>query len=144
MDVCTQPTPDPGAPADDAPQPAESRAAQADMIIAQRLRERRRLLGVTQQQLADLTGITCQQVHKYERGANRISAGRLYQFAAALGAPVAWFFDGIDHGGAVPDLNAAQLRCLDLIRDFARFADPHHQDAFAELVRALAARNASA
>ena len=54
------------------------------------------MLGLTQQQLADLIGVTYQQAHKYERGINRISAGRLYEIAQVLSVPIGYFFDGLD------------------------------------------------
>src|SRR4051794_32727379 len=57
---------------------------EADRHVARRMRERRIMLGLTQQQVAELVGITYQQVHKYEAGGNRVSAGRLYRIAQAL------------------------------------------------------------
>jgi transcriptional regulator with XRE-family HTH domain len=61
--------------------------------VGQRLRVRRSLLGLSQEKLADAIGLTFQQVQKYERGMNRISAGRLYQFSKILDVPVAFFFE---------------------------------------------------
>ena len=60
-----------------------------DDFVGGRIRERRIMLGLTQQQLAEMIGVTYQQAHKYERGINRVSAGRLYQIARALSVPVA-------------------------------------------------------
>jgi transcriptional regulator with XRE-family HTH domain len=56
---------------------------------------RRKLLGVSQERLADQLGLTFQQVQKYERGANRVSASKLYEIAKALQTSVAFFFDGL-------------------------------------------------
>ncbi|EJL37822.1 putative transcriptional regulator [Caulobacter sp. AP07] len=56
---------------------------------------RRKLLGVSQEQLADSLGLTFQQVQKYERGANRVSASKLYEIARTLQVPVSFFFDGL-------------------------------------------------
>src|SRR3954470_743004 len=56
---------------------------------------RRKLLGVSQEQLADSLGLTFQQVQKYERGANRVSASKLYEIAKTLQVPVSFFFDGL-------------------------------------------------
>jgi transcriptional regulator with XRE-family HTH domain len=58
---------------------------------------RRRLLGWTQQQLAASVGVRFQQIQKYESGQNKISAGRLWLLAVALGVPVGYFFEGLDH-----------------------------------------------
>jgi transcriptional regulator with XRE-family HTH domain len=66
-----------------------------DLHLGKRLRRRRRLLGLTQQQLANAVGVRFQQIQKYECGANRISAARLWQLAEALEVAVAYFYDGI-------------------------------------------------
>ena len=66
-----------------------------DLHLGKRLRRRRRLLGLTQQQLAAAVGIRFQQIQKYECGANRISASRLWQLAEALEVPVSYFYDGL-------------------------------------------------
>jgi transcriptional regulator with XRE-family HTH domain len=71
-------------------------ATDIDLHLGRRLRRRRRLLGLTQQQLADQVGIRFQQIQKYECGANRISAARLWQLAEALESPVSYFYDGLD------------------------------------------------
>jgi DNA-binding XRE family transcriptional regulator len=71
-----------------------SRTQDIDRHVGARIRERRIMLGLTQQQLADLIGVTYQQAHKYERGINRVSAGRLFEVAQVLGVPVSYFFDG--------------------------------------------------
>lgn len=67
-----------------------------DAHVGKRLRQRRRLLGLTQQQLAGEVNIRFQQIQKYESGANRISASRLWSLAKALDVPVSYFFDGLN------------------------------------------------
>lgn len=71
-------------------------ATDIDLHLGKRLRRRRRLLGLTQQQLALAVGIRFQQIQKYECGANRISAARLFQLAKALETPISYFYDGVD------------------------------------------------
>lgn len=66
-----------------------------DLHIGQRVRHRRWLLGMTQQQLAQSVGIRFQQIQKYESGANRVSASRLWDLAQALDIPVSFFFEGL-------------------------------------------------
>lgn len=66
-----------------------------DVHLGKRLRRRRRLLGLTQQQLAGTVGVRFQQIQKYECGANRISASRLWQLSEALEVPVGYFYDGL-------------------------------------------------
>lgn len=67
-----------------------------DVHVGNRLRVRRTLLGLSQEKLAGAIGLTFQQVQKYERGLNRISAGRLYQFSRILDIPVSYFYENIN------------------------------------------------
>ncbi len=64
--------------------PGRSRAQDIDRHVGGRMRERRIMLGLTQQEMAELIGVTYQQAHKYEKGINRIAAGRLHHIARAL------------------------------------------------------------
>ena len=113
------------------------RAGAIDALVGRRVRERRLALGLTVQEVAAVLGVPYQQLHKYETGANRLSAGRLFLLAEALGVEVAHFFgeDGAD-GPAAP---AGQRRMLlELVRNFGRIPDRHQQDAVARLARTLA------
>lgn len=67
-----------------------------DGHVGQKLRIRRSLLGMSQEKLADKVGITFQQIQKYERGTNRVSASRLHEFSSILGVPVGYFFPDQD------------------------------------------------
>jgi transcriptional regulator with XRE-family HTH domain len=67
-----------------------------DMHLGRRLRRRRRLLGLTQQELAQACGVRFQQIQKYECAANRMSAARLWQLAEVLEVPVSYFYEGLD------------------------------------------------
>ena len=66
-----------------------------DLHVGARIRLRRKILGVSQERLADALGLTFQQVQKYERGANRVSASKLYEIAATLQTQIAYFFEGL-------------------------------------------------
>ncbi len=68
----------------------------ADRHVGQRVRGRRKGLGMNQEALADALGLTVQQVQKYELGTNRVSASKLYEMARVLHVPVAYFFEGLD------------------------------------------------
>jgi len=107
-----------------------------DLHVGQRLRQRRRLLGLTQQKLAEAVDIRFQQIQKYESGANRISASRLWSLAQALDVPVAFFFEGVEttgsHDGHTPGANghdrapadAFQNKdTIDLVRAFYNLND---------------------
>lgn len=67
-----------------------------DVHVGKRVRHRRWMVGMTQQQLADKVGIKFQQIQKYETGMNRISASRLWDISDALGVPISFFFEGLD------------------------------------------------
>jgi transcriptional regulator with XRE-family HTH domain len=67
-----------------------------DRVVGQRIRWRRRELKLTQERLGELLELTFQQVQKYEKGVNRVSAGRLYEIAGVLGVPISYFFDGAE------------------------------------------------
>lgn len=66
-----------------------------DKHVGTQLRARRSFMGISQEKLADAVGITFQQIQKYERGANRVSAGRLFSFSQILDVPVNYFYDGV-------------------------------------------------
>ena len=66
-----------------------------DLHVGKRLRRRRRLLGLTQQTLAEEVGIRFQQIQKYECGANRVSAARLFELSEALSVPIQYFYEGL-------------------------------------------------
>ena len=106
-----------------------------DLHLGKRLRRRRRLLGLTQQQLASVCGVRFQQIQKYECGANRISAARLWQLSEALEVPVGYFYDGLTelmraHAPAdAPEERAeggemlARKETLDLIRAYYQLGE---------------------
>ncbi len=108
-----------------------------DRYVGARIRERRILLGLTQQQMAELIGVTYQQAHKYEKGINRVAAGRLCGIAGALGVEVGYFYEGVQSGGGLVP-SASQRMVLDLARNFLNITDPKHREAVAKLARALA------
>ena len=109
-----------------------------DRYVGARMRERRITLGLSQQQLAELIGVTYQQAHKYEKGINRIAAGRLYTIAKALGVEVSFFYDGIgaEPGAFAP--TAQQRLLLELSRNFVAISSRQYQEALCSLARALA------
>ena len=114
-----------------------SRPQDVDRYVGARIRERRIILGLTQQQMADLIGVTYQQAHKYEKGINRVAAGRLYSIAQGLGVEVSYFFEGLDTAGRfVP--SPQQRMLLDLTRNYVNIPVRKHREAIVALARALA------
>lgn len=114
-------------------------AAMVDRHVGNRILERRMILGLSLQQLAVLIGVTYQQAHKYERGLNRITAGRLYDISQALEVPVSWFFEGLAGASALPDVSPRLRMSLELARNFAAISNEKHQEALSHMARALAA-----
>lgn len=106
-------------------------ANEIDLHLGKRLRRRRRLMGFTQQQLAVAVGVRFQQIQKYECGANRISAARLWQLAEALTVPISYFYDGLSEtpgadGAERPDHAGemfARKETLDLIRAYYQLGE---------------------
>jgi transcriptional regulator with XRE-family HTH domain len=111
--------------------------AAIDDHVGERIRERRIMLGLTQQQLAEMIGVTYQQAHKYERGINRISAGRLFEIARALSAPITYFYDGIGEQGT-RQIMPHQRMLLELARNFVEIRNEKHQEAVSQIARVLA------
>ena len=105
-----------------------------DEHIGARLRQRRRLLRMTQQDLAQPCGLRFQQIQKYECGDNAMTAARLWQLATALGVPIGYFFEGLGaRRQAEPEL---EPETQDLIRTFTDLDEGRRQRLLA-LVRAL-------
>ncbi len=111
--------------------------------MGERIRERRAILGLTQEQLAAALTISYQQVQKYETGANRVSAGRLYEIAQCLETDVSYFFKGLkDSPGRAETSHGVRNRAtIDLVRNFQAISDPDVRSAVANLVKSLTARH---
>ena len=88
-----------------------------DVHVGKRIRHRRWLVGMTQQQLAEKVGIKFQQIQKYETGMNRVSASRLWDIAAALSVPVSFFFEGLNDGDHAVTPDAMSDIPLDILKD---------------------------
>jgi len=114
-----------------------SQTQDIDRHVGARVRARRIMLGFTQQQLADLVGVTYQQAHKYERGINRVSAGRLFEIARVLTVPVSYFFEGLESEPSRAE-SPRERMCLELARNFSQISNERHQEALSQLARALA------
>lgn len=122
------------------PERLSGSAALADRHVGNRILERRMTLGLSLQQLAALIGVTYQQAHKYERGMNRITAGRLYDISHALGVQVSWFFEGLGGDAKLPEVSPRLRMSLELARNFAAISNEKHQEALSQMARALAAQ----
>ena len=94
-----------------------------DAHVGDRIRLRRRILGLTQQQLADALDLTFQQVQKYERGTNRVSASKLFGIAEVLQVPVGYFFEGLADPVEAEGATARAEAVAGTIRDFLATAE---------------------
>ena len=117
---------------------SRSRTEDIDRHVGARMRERRMMLGLTQQELAELIGVTYQQAHKYEKGINRIAAGRLSTIAQALGVEVSYFFENAEADQASVAPSPQQRLLLELARSFVALPSRKHQEAICNLARVLA------
>ena len=111
-----------------------------DAHVGKRIRHRRWMVGMTQQQLADRVGIKFQQIQKYETGMNRVSASRLWDIADALGVNIAFFFEGLDDAresarSAEADL-MADKEALELVRSYYAIPEAQRRRLF-DLARVL-------
>lgn len=134
-----------------------------DLFVGNRLRQARMLRGLTQEQLGDRVGIAFQQVQKYERGSNRISAGRMFEMGQALGVSVTFFFEGMSD--AVADASPAQVRsgmdttsalesietddsgkreALQLVRAYCRISNPGVRRSFLDMVKSFSPQDEAA
>ncbi len=126
-----------------------------DLHVGNQLRMRRLSLNITQEKLANLVGLTFQQVQKYEHGANRISASRLFEIAQALKVPVTYFYDNLateqpsvpgmgesgqdsieGHETTTP-VDMGSRETADLVRAYYRVEDPKKRKKILDLIRAM-------
>ena len=115
-------------------------ASEVDRLVGDRIRRRRILMGLTQDQLGESLGISYQQIQKYETGANRVSAGRLFLIAERLEVSPGWFFDPVKSDASSDDfdeLGSSRL-LMEFVRSFARIKDERLKSVLVSLVRAMA------
>ena len=118
-----------------------------DVHVGKRVRHRRWMVGMTQQQLGDIVGIKFQQIQKYETGMNRISASRLWDIAQALDVSISFFFEGFDGEAVATDAPAvpqqaqrgdllADKEALELVRSYYSIPEAQRRRLF-DLARVL-------
>lgn len=118
-------------------------ASEVDKHVGQRIRARREALKISQGRLGRQLGVTFSQIQKYEKGSNRVGAGRLYQIAQFLGVTPDYFFEGLGEGqdgqgsDAAPAHNIAADELSALTAAFARVGDRHTRQSIIALVRSL-------
>jgi transcriptional regulator with XRE-family HTH domain len=134
---------------------AKKQPSSVDAHVGSRVRLRRMLIGMSQEKLGELLGLTFQQVQKYEKGANRIGASRLFDISTILGVPVSYFFDDLPNTegqrrpasgvAATTDVDAgpymmefvSSAEGFQLVRAFTKITDPRVRKRMLELVKSL-------
>lgn len=130
----------------------KKQANPVDAHVGHRVRLRRMLIGMSQERLGELLGLTFQQVQKYEKGINRIGAGRLFEVAGILGVPISFFYEDADANGSPSGFSEAgepppvmeflaSGEGLQLSLAFMRIKDVKVRRRILDLVRSLAAEN---
>jgi transcriptional regulator with XRE-family HTH domain len=119
-----------------------------DVHVGRQLRQRRNLLGMSQEKLAESLGVTFQQVQKYESGTNRVGASRLFQIGRALDVPVSYFFDGYTPTNSLPmaaeetppleDDLMTRKETLDLVRAYYTIPNPKVRRKMLDMIRSMA------
>ena len=114
-----------------------------DLHVGKRIRHRRWIVGITQQQLAEKVGIKFQQIQKYESGANRVSASRLWDISETLAVSIDFFFEGIEKskeklgfGDVIPVDLIGDKEAIDLVRSYYSIPEPQRRRLF-DLARVL-------
>jgi len=133
------------------PEEADKAPNPVDIHVGKRIRDRRKEVRVSQEKLAEQLGLTFQQVQKYEKGANRVSASKLYEIATALQASIEYFFRGLvdpsqpyvgmaeEHDSPFVHDFITTAEGRELTTEFPRIEDPLVRKRVLELVKTLAA-----
>lgn len=111
-----------------------------DKKIGMKIQELRIAMGMSRHQLAEKIGVTHQQTQKYEKGINRISAGRLASIAEALQKPVGYFFEDEENNDTVLP-SQHQRMCIEVSRNFLKINNPAYREAVNTLIRTLASED---
>lgn len=123
-----------------------------DIHVGKKIRQRRTMLGLSQEAVGDALGVTFQQVQKYERGVNRVGSSRLYDFSKLLAVNVGYFFEEMDRNTASPQAAGVaedapapfehekmySRETLEMMRAYYRISDPKVRKRVFELVKSLA------
>ncbi|MAZ01979.1 MAG: DNA-binding protein [Sneathiella sp.] len=117
-------------------------AKRVDDHVGERIRERRTMMGLTQEHLAKALDISYQQVQKYETGANRVSAGRLFEIAKRLEVDVAYFFENLEPSTtSIPLEHGGKNRStIELVRNYSEIDEPAVRSAVSGLIKSLAGK----
>lgn len=108
-----------------------------DKFVGEKIYSLRLAKGLSRQQLAESIGVTHQQLHKYEKGTNRLSIGRLILVAQALSKDISYFYEGLDTSEPAETVTKHQRMCIEVSRNFMKIESADHQNAINALVKSL-------
>ena len=122
-----------------APQPAKRGEGidPVDEAVGEAIRNRRALLGMSQEKLADKIGRTFQQIQKYERGTNRVAASTLYYIGLALDVPVSFFFEGLNQRGEPTDTLELTIDEIKLVKTYRETGDKKQRSLILNIIRQI-------
>ena len=125
-----------------------------DKYVGLKLKMRRSFLGISQHKIGEITGVTFQQIQKYEKGTNRIGSSRLYEFSKILMVPINYFFDGYDGSSTTTSVlndnetplidtgsNVDEKEILALVKYFTKIKDKNTRKSVLNLARSLSKEN---
>lgn len=124
-----------------------------DKHVGRKIKLKRSSLGITQGELGDMLGVTFQQIQKYEKGDNRVGAGKLYEISTILNVPVSYFFDGLENNklnlkdneeGSSYDTtlsNVPEKEVSTLLKFFIKIKDKKIRDSVTELAKSLSKKD---
>ena len=118
-----------------------------DVHVARRVRQRRREIGMSQEQLGDALGVGSDMIQRYESGSNRVSVGRLYELAQGLRVPIGYFFKGAGSPARKPTpdpVGRHDRQVVALVNSFTKISSSETRSAILRHVRAMAAEEANA
>ena len=122
---------------------SRAQAKSVDVHVGQRARDKRNERGLSQTEVANALGVTFQQVQKYERGTNRVGASRLYDLAKILGAPVQYFFEGLENHLNAPEDDAENIVHLiapdriELVEAYYKVSNPQVRRQILSTIRSI-------
>jgi len=129
----------------------KKQASAVDVHVGNRVRIRRMLIGMSQERLGDLLGLTFQQVQKYEKGVNRIGAGRLFEISRILTVPINYFFEGVEASGPSRQTEESAPPIMEFVSSgegmqlslaFMKIKEPKVRKRVLDLVKSLAEEEA--
>ncbi len=127
----------------------KGRADNVDKLVSQKLKMRRMMLGLSQEEVGQAIGVSIQQIQKYEKAKNRIASGKLFTLATLLKVPINYFFENSSYNitsafgekseeyNAIDESSVAEKEIVQLIKSFSEVKNPHTRKKIIELIKSM-------